>query len=153
MTSKTTNTKLRMTGIAGAFILAATLFTAPAANAGERAGHRAGDGGPRIERDFDRDRRAGRRDRRRVERRAHRRVERRAHRRAERRAHKRGHRYTYRYGPRYRQGPRYDTHRGHRHGYGYRHRYGHRHGVNLGPVAVGVGLGILTYALIDAHNN
>ncbi len=136
MTSKTTNTKLRMTGIAGAFILAATLFTAPAANAGERGGHRAGDGGPRIERHFDRDRRVERRDRRRVE----------------RKAHRRGYR-SYRYGPRYRYGRRYDTHYGHRHGYGYRHRYGHRHGSNLGPVAAGVGLGILTYALIDAHNN
>jgi hypothetical protein len=143
-----TNRKLRFTGIAGALVLAASLFTTPAAIAGERSGTWLRDGGDRVERHYDRDRRVRR----------HRRTERRAHRRTERRSHRRTHRErryadNYRYHDHRRHG-RWHTHRHgrrHWHGRSYSRSYGHGH--NLGPVAAGIGLGILTYAIIDAHRN
>lgn len=123
------NNKLRLTGIAGTLALAMTLSTASASFAGERGDRWERDGSSRIERHYDRDRRAERRVRR-----AERRV-RRADRRAERRAY------------------RYNSHRGHRHGYRHGRHYGHRHGDSLVPVVAGIGLGLLTYAIIDSHRS
>ena len=117
------NIKLRLTGIAGALALTATLFTASASLAGERGDRWERDGSSRIERHYDRDRQVRR----------HRRGERRGHRRAKRRAD----RYAYRRGDR--RAYRYHSHRGHRHGY------------YLDPVVAGIGLGILTYAIIDSQ--
>ncbi len=127
------NNKLRLTGIAGTLALAMTLSAAPASFAGERGDRWERDGSSRIERHYDRDRRAERRVRR-ADRRAERRV-RRADRRAERRAY------------------RYNSHRGHRHGYRHGRHYGHRHGDSLVPVVAGIGLGLLTYAIIDSHRS
>jgi hypothetical protein len=50
------NTKLRLTGIAGALALAATIFTASASFAGERGDRWERDGSSRIELHYDRDR-------------------------------------------------------------------------------------------------
>ncbi len=116
------NNKLRLTGIAGTLALAMTLCTASASFAGERGDRWERDESSRIERHYDRDRRAERRVRR-------------ADRRAERRAY------------------RYNSHRGHRHGYRHGRHYGHRHGDSLVPVVAGIGLGLLTYAIIDSHRS
>jgi hypothetical protein len=92
--------------------------------------------GSGVERHYNRDRQVNRAHRRaeRIERhyrmrRAERRTERRVHRRAE----------------------GYNSHRGHRRGHGHGRHYGHRRGHSLGPVVAGIGLGILTYAIIDSH--
>ncbi len=134
------NNKLRLTGIAGTLALAMTLSTASASFAGERGDRWERDGSSRIERHYDRDRRAERRVRR-ADRRAERRV-RRAERRV-RRADRRAERRAY----------RYNSHRGHRHGYRHGRLYGHRHGDSLVPVVAGIGLGLLTYAIIDSHRS
>ena len=126
------NTKLRFTAIAGALALAATLFTAPAAIAGERGDRWDRDRSPRVERHYDRDRKVQR----------HRRVHRRADRRSDRRAVRRAYRDHDRRA--------YSPH-GHRHGHRHGRHYGHRHDHSLAPVVAGIGLGILTYAIIDSH--
>jgi hypothetical protein len=134
------DTKLRLTGIAGTLALAMTLFAAPASFAGERGDRWERDRSPRIERHYNRDRQMNRGHRRaqRIERHYRmRRAERRAHRRTERRVHRRA------------EG--YNSHRGHRRGHGHGRHYGHRRGHSLGPVVAGIGLGILTYAIIDSH--
>lgn len=124
------NTKLRLTGIAGALALAATIFTASVSLAGERGDRWERDRSPRIERHYNRDRQV-------------RRAGRRAERRADWYAHRRGDRRAY----------RYNSPRGHGHGYRRGRHYGHRHGHSLGPVVAGIGLGILTYAIIDSHRS
>ena len=142
------NNKLRLTGIAGTLALAMTLSAAPASFAGERGDRWERDESSRIERHYDRDRRAERRVRR-ADRRANRRAERRV-RRADRRAERRVRRADRRAE---RRAYRYNSHRGHRHGYRHGCLYGHRHGDSLVPVVAGIGLGLLTYAIIDSHRS
>ncbi len=145
------NNKLRLTGIAGTLALAMTLSTASASFAGERGDRWERDGSSRIERHYDRDRRAERRVRR-ADRRAERRV-RRADRRAERRVRRAERRVRRADRRAERRAYRYNSHRGHRHGYRHGRHYGHRHGDSLVPVVAGIGLGLLTYAIIDSHRS
>jgi hypothetical protein len=151
-------TKLRFTAMAGTLALVATLFTAPASFAGDRGDRWERDRSPRVERNYNRDRKL------RAHKRAARRIDRRVDRRAVRRAvHYKGHRYKshgyksnryksnrrHKHGhrPVYRPVHRHDRHCGHRYG----RDYGHRRGHSLAPVIAGIGLGILTYAIIDSH--
>lgn len=141
-------TKLRFTAMAGTLALVATLFTAPASFAGDRGDRWERDRSPRVERNYNRDRKL----------RAHKRAARRAY----RRGYKHGHRHAVRpvvhykshrrykrsHHPAYRHVHRHDRHCGHRYG----RDHGHRRGHSLAPVIAGIGLGILTYAIIDSHH-
>ena len=128
--TQATTAKLRFAGIVGTLVLAVTLLTAPASFAGERGDRWQRDRGPRIERHYDRHRQARR------------------HRRADRYTHRRGDRRTYRYKPH--RGQRHGQRHGHQHGRRHGH-YGHRRGHSLAPLVARIGLGILTYAIIDSH--
>ncbi|MDX1483960.1 MAG: hypothetical protein R3229_05710 [Alphaproteobacteria bacterium] len=123
---------LRFAGLAASLAIALSLFAAPAANAGDRGSHWSGDRGHRIERHVERDRHARRDYRKKAHRRAHRDDRRRYHR---------------------RHGRYHQDRRWHRH---HNHRRHHRHvrrdrDFDLAPVIAGIGLGIVTYAILNNH--
>ena len=118
-------TKLRLTGLAAGLALAMNLFAAPEAVAGDRGDRWERDRSPRIERHYDRDR-----DRDRAKRRYRRNKHRYAHR------HWRRHedRYAHRHGRRHKR---------------QHHRHSRRRGDSVAPIIAGIGLGIITYAILN----
>lgn len=138
--ARTRTATLRLSAIAAVFALGAGLFTAPLAVAGERGDRWERDRSYRVERRYDGDR-DYRRDRRRDRDYRHdRRWDRKADKRHEtaRKRYRRGHDHEYR--PKHR-------------------RHAHRHYVKkkddwVGPAIVGIGLGVLTYAILnDSHGH
>lgn len=121
--TRTSKTTLRLSAIAAGFALAVNLLTAPAAIADDRGKRWDRDRNHRVERHYDRGR-----DVRRAHKRDHK-AYKRYH-----KAHKRGRRVIIRHHP-----PKHHHH----------HHYVVKKDRSVAPVVVGIGLGILTYAILN----